>query len=340
MEQSLVLIGFTVAVLALLALDLWVFQRSEASPSFRRALVWSGVWIALSLAFNLGLYLWRGPEPALEFLTGYLIEKALSVDNLFVFALIFQVMGTPAAYQHRVLTWGILGALVLRGVMILLGATLLESFHWIVYVFGAFLVFTGLRLALDRAPEVQPTANPLVRLARRFLPVTDEMRGGRFLVREAGRWLVTPLLLTLIVVESTDLVFAVDSIPAVFAVTSDPFIVYTSNVCAILGLRALYFVLAGALGRFRYLPLGLGLVLVFVGAKMLLADLVPISAAVSLAVTASILALAIGASLIAVGREETETPVGGRQANVTDHPETETTRAAGQPDLVERSRER
>lgn len=312
MEQSLVLVGFTLVVLGLLALDLGIFHRHAASPSFRDALVWSAVWVALSLAFNLGLYLWRGPESALEFLTGYLIEKALSVDNLFVFALIFRLMGTPAIYQHRVLTWGILGALVMRAVMIVLGAALLENFHWVVYVFGAFLVYTGLRLALDRAPEVQPADNPLVKLARRFIPVTAEPQEGRFFVREAGRWLATPLLLTLIVVESTDLVFAVDSIPAVFAVTSDPFIVYTSNVCAILGLRSLYFVLAGALGRFRYLPLGLGLVLVFVGAKMLLADIVPIPAAVSLAVTVLILTLAIGASWLAA-RARSSATVGPRR---------------------------
>jgi tellurite resistance protein TerC len=296
MDQSVVLIGFTLVVLALLALDLGVFHRREASPSFRDALVWTGVWIALSLAFNLGLSLWRGPGPALEFLTGYLIEKALSVDNLFVFALIFRLMGTPAIYQHRVLTWGILGALAMRAGMILLGAALLENFHWVAYLFGAFLVATGLRLALDRAPEVRPTDNPLVRLVRHVLPVTPGLREGRFLVREDGGWRATPLLLTLVVVESTDLLFAVDSIPAVFAVTSDPFIVYTSNVCALLGLRALYFVLVGALGRFRYLPVGLGLVLVFVGTKMLLAEVYKIPAAASLAVTAAVLAVTIAAS--------------------------------------------
>jgi tellurite resistance protein TerC len=268
----------------------------------KEAGIWTIVWISLALSFNAVLYLWRGPEPALQFLAGYLIEKSLSVDNLFVFALLFSFFAVPAVYQHRVLFWGVLGALILRGLFVAAGTALISSFHWIIYVFGAFLVFTGARLALAGEGEVNPDKNPLLRLSRRFLPLTPGFEGQRFFVRRAGRVLATPLFLVLLVVESTDLVFAVDSIPAVFAVTQDPFLVYTSNVFAILGLRSLYFLLAGAITRFYYLKLALGAILTFVGVKMLIADLFEIPVAISLGVIAGLLVLAVVGSVVRARR--------------------------------------
>src|SRR6266487_5450430 len=237
-------IGFNVFVLAMLSIDLGVFHRKAHTVSLKEASIWSVVWILLALIFNVGIYLFSGPEPALQFFTGYLIEKSLSVDNIFVFVLLFTFFGVPADYQHRVLFWGILGALVMRGTMIALGAVLLETFHWIIYLFGAFLIFTGVRMAFHKETEVHPERNPLLRLVRRIVPVTNDYERDRFLVRRAGQVLVTPLLLVLLVVETTDLIFAVDSIPAIFAVTKNPFLVYTSNIFAILGLRSLYFVFA------------------------------------------------------------------------------------------------
>lgn len=290
-------VGFNAFVIGMLAVDLGVFHRRAHAVSIREATLWTVVWISLALVFNAALYLWRGPEPALEFLTGYLIEKSLSVDNIFVFALIFSYFAVPAAYQHRVLFWGIIGALLMRGVMIALGAVLLKQFHWVIYVFGAFLVFTGVKMALHRSAEVHPERNVLVRLFTRVLPTTAEYVDDRFFVRRAGRLLATPLMVVLLVVESTDLVFAVDSIPAIFAVTDDPFIVYTSNVFAILGLRSLYFVLAGVMDRFYYLKLGLSAVLVFVGTKMLIADFYKVPVGLSLVVVAGLLSIAIVASL-------------------------------------------
>jgi tellurite resistance protein TerC len=308
-------IGFNLFVLALLALDLGVFHRRAHAVSTKEAAIWSGVWISLALLFNGAIYLfWErivpgdalsNSEAALEFLTGYLIEKALSVDNIFVFVLIFSFFHVPDVYQHRVLFWGILGALLMRGAMILAGAALIEAFHWIIYVFGAFLIFTGVRLAFQRDESLRPEDNPLVRLFRRLMPVTEGYAGAKFFVRRAGRLMATPLLLVLLVVESTDLVFALDSIPAIFAVTEDPFIVYTSNVFAILGLRSLYFLLAGVIDKFHYLKLGLSAVLAFVGLKMLLSDTalkLPIAAA--LGVIALILTVAIVASLLRARREQ------------------------------------
>jgi tellurite resistance protein TerC len=289
--------AFVAFVLAMLAIDLGLFQRKVHAVSMKEAGIWTIVWISLALSFNAVLYLWRGPEPALQFLAGYLIEKSLSVDNLFVFALLFSFFAVPAVYQHRVLFWGVLGALILRGLFVAAGTALISSFHWIIYVFGAFLVFTGARLALAGEGEVNPDKNPLLRLSRRFLPLTPGFEGQRFFVRRAGRVLATPLFLALLVVESTDLVFAVDSIPAVFAVTQDPFLVYTSNVFAILGLRSLYFLLAGAITRFYYLKLALGAILTFVGVKMLIADLFEIPVAISLGVIAGLLVLAMLASV-------------------------------------------
>jgi tellurite resistance protein TerC len=305
-ETSLGLwIGFNLFILALLALDLGVFHRKSHAVSLKEAGIWSAAWVGLSLAFTAVLYAFRGAEPALQFLTGYLIEKSLSVDNIFVFALIFGYFAVPAAYQHRVLYWGILGALVLRAAFIFAGSALLAQFHWVIYLFGAFLILTGIRMALHRGEEIHPERNPVLRLARRLLPVTSDYRGDRLFVREGGRRLATPLFLVLLMIESTDLVFAVDSIPAIFAVTQDPFIIYTSNVFAILGLRSLYFLLAGVIGKFYYLKLGLSSVLVFVGGKMTLADLYKIPSLVSLAVIAALLGGAVAASLWKIRRDET-----------------------------------
>ena len=297
-------IGFNLLVLGLLALDLGIFHRKAHAVSIKEATIWSVVWITLALLFNVGIYFWRGSQTALEFFTGYLIEKSLSVDNIFVFVLIFSFFAVPAAYQHRVLFWGILGALILRGALILVGAALLERLHWIIYVFGAFLIFTGARMALQKAVEVRPEDNFLVKLLRRVMPVTDEYERDRFFVRRAGRLFATPLLLVLLIVESTDVVFAVDSIPAIFAVTQDPFIVYTSNVFAILGLRSLYFVLAGAVGKFHYLKLALSAILVFVGIKMVVAEVYKIPIGVSLSVIGAILTAALFASWMRAWRQQ------------------------------------
>jgi len=300
-------IGFNLFVLLMLALDLGVFHRKAHVVSIREATIWSLVWIALAMVFNLGLYLfwdqlsptstYSNSEASLAFFTGYLIEKSLSVDNIFVFVLIFTFFAVPAAYQHRVLFWGILGALLMRGALIAVGATLLKEFHWIIYVFGAFLVFTGIRMALHRNQEMHPERNPLIRFVRRIMPVTDNYEGDRFFLRRAGKLFATPLFLVLLLVESTDLVFAVDSIPAIFAVTNDPFLVYTSNVFAILGLRSLYFLLAGVVDKFYYLKLGLSAVLVFVGIKMVIIDIYKIPVGLSLGMIASILTISVIASL-------------------------------------------
>jgi tellurite resistance protein TerC len=291
-------IGFTTFVVAMLVLDLSVFHRRAHAVRMREALIWTGVWIGMALLFNLGVYLWFGARTGLEFLTGYLIEKALSVDNIFVFLVIFAYFRVPGALQHRVLFWGILGALVTRAIFILLGAALLHRFHWVIYLFGGFLVFTGIKLLFQGEGEVHPERNPVLRLFARLVPTVTDYRGARFTVIQAGRRYATPLLMVLIVVETTDLVFAVDSIPAIFAVTRDPFIVYTSNIFAILGLRALFFVLAGTMNKFHYLQVGLGLVLAFVGVKMLIADVYKVPVGISLGVIATLLAGSMIASLL------------------------------------------
>ena len=291
-------VGFNAFVLAMLALDLGVFHRKAHVVSLKEASVWSAVWIALALVFNAGVWHLLGQQKGVEFLTGYLIEKSLSVDNIFVFALIFSYFAVPAQYQHRVLFWGILGALVMRAAFIAAGAALITNFHWVVYLFGAFLVITGIKMALAPDRGLEPERNPVVRLVRRLMPVTGTYHGQSFFVRQNGVRMATPLFLVLALVEATDLVFAVDSIPAIFAITTDPFIVYTSNVFAILGLRSLYFLLGGAMEKFRYLKLGLAGILVFVGAKMTLVDVYEMPVLVSLAVIASILTLAITASLL------------------------------------------
>jgi tellurite resistance protein TerC len=290
--------GFFLLVAAMLVLDLVVFHRKAHEVRMKEALLWSVVWIGLALLFNAGVYHWFGRERGLEFLTGYLIEKALSVDNIFVFLVLFSFFRVPASFQHRVLFWGILGALVMRAGFIGLGAALIQTFHWVIYVFGAVLVVTGVRMLFQGEEDVRPERNPLFRAFRRFVPSVAEYRGARFVVTEGGRRLATPLLAVLVAVEATDLVFAVDSIPAVFAVTTDPFIVYTSNIFAILGLRALYFVLAGALGKLRYLKVGLSLVLGFVGLKMLVSGVYEVPIGASLAVVAGLIGCSVAASLL------------------------------------------
>jgi tellurite resistance protein TerC len=296
-------IGFNVVVLAILALDLGVLHRKAEKVSLREAAVWSGIWVALSLCFALAVYLTMGKQSGLEFLTGYLIEYALSVDNIFVFVLIFTYFGVPEKYQHRVLFWGIIGALVLRGVMIVAGSALVTRFAWTLYIFGAFLVFTGIRMALQKDDAAyNPERDPVLRAARKIVPVTKEYHGKKFFVREqradgSSHLAATPLFIVLLIVDTTDIVFATDSIPAIFAVTRDPFIVYTSNICAVLGLRALYFLLAGIVDKFVYLKLGLSMVLVFIGAKMLLEGVFHIPIAISLGVVALVLASSIVASI-------------------------------------------
>ena len=288
---------FTLFVLLMLALDLGVFQRQPHKLSFREAAAWYAFWVALSVVFNLGIYFWRGGQPALEFLTGYILEVSLSMDNVFVFAVIFAFMGVRAEFQHRVLFWGIVGALVMRAAFIAAGVVLISRFHWVLYILGAFLVITGVKLFREKLGEFHPERNPVMRLARRIFPITPHYEGSAFFVRRKGRRLATPLLLVLLLVETTDVLFAVDSIPAVFSVTLDPFIVYTSNIFAILGLRALYFVLAGAIRKFRYLRSGLSLVLIFVGVKMLAAEFYKVPILLSLGIIISILLIAVLASL-------------------------------------------
>ncbi len=292
-------IGFTLFVLAMLALDLGVFNRKAHAIKMREALIWSIIWIGLALCFNAGIYFRFGHERALEFLTGYLIEKALSVDNLFVFLVLFSYFAVPPQLQHRVLFWGIVGALVMRAGFIMAGAALIQQFHWVIYIFGAFLIFTGIKLVAARSDEsIHPERNLILRIFRKIVPCITDYRGARFSVKEAGRRYATPLLMVLVVIEATDIVFAVDSIPAIFAVTTDPFIVFTSNIFAILGLRALYFLLAGMIGKFQYLKFGLGLVLAFVGGKMLLADFIHVPIGISLAIVALLLSLSVLASLV------------------------------------------
>jgi tellurite resistance protein TerC len=290
--------AFNGFVLLMLALDLGVFHRKSHVVNVKEAMIWTVVWIVLALGFAGGIYYWRGTGPMLQFVAGYLIEKSLSVDNLFVFLVLFSYFKVPPAYQHKVLFWGILGALVMRAALIAVGAALISRFHWTMYVFGGFLLLTGIKLALQKGEGVHPERNVVVKLFRRIWPVTDHYADGRFFVTRDGRRWATPLFLVLLTVEFTDLIFALDSIPAIFAVTPDPFIVYTSNVFAILGLRSLYFALAGVMNLFCHLKLGLAAILGFVGIKMLLVDVVHVPIGVSLAVVGSILLLSILASLI------------------------------------------
>ncbi len=299
MEHSIWLwVGFNLFVLMMLALDLGVFHRKEHAIKVKEAIIWSGVWIMMALLFDLGIWKFMGEVQAIEFLTGYVIEKSLSIDNIFVFILVFGAFQVPAIYQHRVLFYGILGALVLRGIFIFAGVALIEKFHWIIFVFGAFLIYTGYKIARDKGTKVNIDDNPILNVAKKIIPFTTTYHGKKFFTKENGKRLATPLMLVLILVEFTDLIFAVDSIPAILSITNDPFIVYTSNVFAILGLRSLYFALAGSMQYFSYLHYGLAVILSYVGVKMLISDMYKIDPFISLGVIAIILIVSIVASLI------------------------------------------
>ena len=296
--QTIMWIGFAALLSIMFILDLGVFNRRSHEIKFREALVWTFVWVSLALAFNVWIYFSMGKIKALEFFTGYIIEESLSVDNLFVFIMIFGYFNVAKTHQPKILKWGIIGALIMRALFILAGIGLLERFHWMLYIFGGLLVFTGIKMALGKEGKVEPEKNLLVRLVGRFFPVSSDSRTHRFFIREKGRISVTPLFLTLLVVESSDVIFALDSIPAILAVTMDPFIVYTSNVFAILGLRSLYYLLANVMEMFIYLKIGISFILAYVGVKMIVSDLYPIPIHISLLVIASVLALSITASLI------------------------------------------
>ena len=298
-------IGFNACVLALLALDLGVFHRRARAVSLREAALWSAFWVALSLGFDLWILLAHGTQPAIEFLTGYVVEKSMSLDNIFVFLLVFRAFGIEPRFQYRVLFWGVLGALVMRGALIGIGTALVSRFSWILVALGGFLVVAGVRTLFHEHREVHPERNRLLHWARTVFPVAHGDTGQRFFARENGHLAVTTLFLTLLVLETADLIFALDSVTAVFGVTRDPFLIYTSNVCAILGLRALYFLLAGALPYFRYINAGISAVLIFIGAKMIAEPWLPVPTSVSLAVVAALLGAAVAASLLAARRSET-----------------------------------
>jgi tellurite resistance protein TerC len=300
-------IFFNLFALGMLVLDLLVFHRSGRIVRSREALAWSAMWIGLAAAFAGLVFFWQGRQVALEFVTGYVLELSLSVDNLFIFLVIFRYFSVPEQYQHRVLFWGILGALLMRGSFILAGVGLIHRFHWILYAFGALLIYSGIRLGFTGEHQIDPSTNPAVKALRRWMPVTDDYQGGRFFVRgwkgNSGLY-ATPLLVVLAVIETTDVLFAVDSIPAVLAVTLNAFIVYTSNVFAILGLRSMYFAVSGLMKVFRFLHYGMALVLILVGLKMITADRFPVSTLVTLGVVAAVLAVSVLASVMYPGKRE------------------------------------
>lgn len=306
MNQVLLWAGFIVFIIAMLVLDLMVFQRKEHEISVREALLWTLFWILLSLAFNVGVYLYMDANYAMEFLTGYLIEKALSVDNIFVFIIIFTYFGVAPRYQHKVLFWGILGAIVMRAIFILAGVAIIQKLHWVIYILGAFLVYIGIKMAFQKEKKYRPERNPVLRIFNKIYPVDREYTGSKFFVRKAGRLVATPLFVVLLVIESTDIVFAVDSIPAILSITLHPFIVFTSNIFAILGLRALYFAVSGIMKLFVYLNYGLSLILVFVGIKMLIADFYKIPVSIALSVVGGILAISIILSLVVPHKKKNE----------------------------------
>jgi tellurite resistance protein TerC len=293
-------IGFGAVVLTLLVLDLGVFHRKSHAISTKEAGIWTSVWICLALLFNIAIYYWKGPEIALEFLTGYLIEYSLSVDNIFVFVVIFSSFCIAPKQQHRVLFWGILGAVIMRGIFIITGSALMERFSWIVYIFGVFLIFTGIKLGFKKESVPHPEKNPIIRLACRFLPLSTDADDEKFFIKQAGRWLFTPLFLVLLTIETTDMVFALDSIPAIFGITNDLFVIFTSNVFAILGLRSLYFLLARVVGKFYYLQISLAIILIFIGTKMLIAHFFNIPIVISLLVIVTVL---IGGIIVSLLRE-------------------------------------
>ena len=296
-DSALLWVGFNVFVLIMLALDLGVFHRKSHEVSVKEALTWTGVWVVLSLAFNVFIYYYFDEEFAVQFLTGYLIEKSLSVDNIFVIILIFSYFHVPSPYQHKVLFLGILGALVMRAIFIFAGIELIHRFHWLIYIFGGFLIITGIRMLFSGDTKIDPEKNFFVRMVRKIMPVTNDYVDDKFFTRVDGALWATPLFLALVVIEATDLIFAVDSIPAILAISEEPFIVYTSNAFAILGLRSLYFALAGIEKYFKYLKYGLALILVFVGSKMAMAQLVKIPVEISLLVIAVILGVSMVASV-------------------------------------------
>jgi len=310
---------FNLFVIAMLALDLGIFHRKAHVVRLKEALGWSVVWICLALIFNVIIYFWHGQEIALQFLAGYIIEKSLSVDNLFVFLLIFSYFSVPSVYQHKILFWGILGALIMRAIFIAAGITLIEKFHWMIYLFGGFLIITGIKMALQKDEEIHPEANPVLRLFRRFVPVTHEYHDDRFFILKEGKRWATPLFVVLLLIETTDVIFAVDSIPAVLAVTRDPFIVYTSNVFAILGLRALYFALAGIMQLFHYLHYGLSVILVFVGTKMLISDVYKVPIGIALSVIAGILIISVIASILRPRQKTPLPPVNRPEEEASRH---------------------
>lgn len=312
MSGELIVWGiFSVVILGMLFLDLAVFHREEHEVSLREALIWTGIWIVLGLLFSLFIYTQKGLDATLAYLAGYLVEKSLSLDNIFVFQVIFTYFAVPAKYRHKILFWGVVGALVMRGVFIVAGLALIKMFHWVVYVLGLLLVYTGIRMVTEHGKSIEPERNPVIRLARRFIPMTSHYEGGRFFVRKDGRLYATPLLAVLLVVESTDVVFAVDSIPAIMALTTDPVIIYTSNVFALLGLRALYFALSGLLQLFHYLNYGLSVILVFVGVKMLISGFYKIPTWIALLVVVITLTASIVASLCwPKAAESSHQPVG------------------------------
>ena len=291
-------IGFSVFLIIMLALDLGVFHKESHVVEFREAMIWSGIWVGLAVLFNIGVFYYFGEVKGLEFMTGYLVEKSLSVDNVFVIALIFTYFSVPRQYQHRVLFWGVIGALIMRAILIAVGATLIREFAWIIYIFGAFLVFTGIKMYFQKNEGIDPDKNPVVRFFKKFIPVTDEYNKEKFFLIKNGKRFATPLFIVLLMVETTDLIFAVDSIPAIFAITQDPFIVFTSNAFAILGLRSLYFALAGVIYKFYYLKAGLSVILVFVGIKMMLIDIFKIPIGISLGFVSLVILISVIASVL------------------------------------------
>jgi tellurite resistance protein TerC len=331
-EEFLWWIGFIGFLLAMLALDLGVFHRKAHVVSFREALSWSAVWVALALSFNAVIYYWRGEQAALEFLTGYLIEKSLAVDNIFVFVMVFAYFQVPSLYQHKVLFWGIIGALFMRAAFIFAGVELIQRFHWTIYVFGALLVFTGIKMIWAKGKELDPSKNPVIRGFRRVVRVADDYHGERFFLRRAGKLFATPLFVVLIFVEISDLIFAVDSIPAILAITQDAFIVFTSNALAILGLRSMYFAVGGLMQMFHYLHYGLSAILIFVGGKMLLADVYKIPTAASLGIIVGMLALTIFASWL---RQTTP----GEPAHTVESPVSLSGSASARPTIEPASQE-
>jgi tellurite resistance protein TerC len=307
-NELLLWIIFSISVFVLLALDLGIFHRKSHEIGIKEAVIWSLIWLAVAVVFNIIVYLWHGQDTAMEFAAAYIVERSLSVDNLFVFLLIFSYFKVPAAHQYRVLFWGILAALALRAIFIITGITLIQTFHWLIYLFGAFLIYTGIKIAMKKEDdEADLSQNRVLRISKRFLPTTEAYDGGKFFSRNGGKLLVTPMFLVLLVVETSDLIFALDSVPAVLGVTLDPFVAYTSNIFAILGLRALYFALAGCMLMFRFLSGGITVILIFVGAKMLVSGLYEVPVGIALGVIVLVLTAAIGLSVLIPAQKAVQT---------------------------------